>query len=58
MSGCCLSTMLGSTHPLEISLTLIPLALTIYAPVKGIEQRMGVHVVLSRINHKIYSPYL
>lgn len=30
----------------------------IYAPIKGIERRMGVDAVLSRINNKIYGPYL
>lgn len=50
--------MLGSTHPLETSMTLTPLAVMIYAPIKDMVHRMGIHAVLSRINHKIYSSYL
>lgn len=50
--------MLGRTDALETSLALTPLAYVIYAFIKCMEHRIGVLAVLSRINHKIYCPYL
>lgn len=52
------SLLCWAAHPLETSLTQIPLAFMIYALIKDIEHRMGFNALFSRINHNTDRFYL